>query len=842
MLATKLFRTKARGLPDLLNWAALVDDGVVQGKDGSLMAGYFYRGPDIASATPEERNHLTARVNAALARFGTGWATWHDAVRLPAATYPSPEANHFPDPVTALIDAERRVQFTTEGAHFESEYALVLAYTPPLRRTTRTVDLFYDDEETTGHTPEAPASRILAQFRRALEDFEDALGTVVRLRRMRGYRVTDARGREHLQDELVNYLRFCLTGESAPVHVPDAPMYLDAYLGAPELWPGDTPRVGDYYVCCVAIDGMPGESYPGILDVLDHLPVAYRWSTRMLYLDQHEALAGLRRYRRQWKQKQRGFAAQVFRTQGGVVNEDAVAMARQAEDALTDASSALVTFGYYTAVVVLTGRDRAALLEHARTLVREIGREGFGARVETVNAMEAWLGTLPGHPLPNIRRPLVHTLSLADLLPLASVWAGAATCPCPYYPPESPPLLHAATAGATPFRLNLHVGDVGHTAIFGPTGAGKSTLMVTLAASFRRYRGAKVTVFDKGRSALALCLAVGGQHYDLAGDTGSPGLAPLAHLDTEGDVAWAAEWLANCCELQTGHPPTPRQREEIHRALGLVRANAQGEGRSLTDFVATVQDDELRAALAAYTIDGPLGPLLDSRHDEVRDGAFQVFEIEDLMALGDRNLIPVLLYLFRRFEKSLTGAPALLELDEAWVMFKHPVFREKIREWLKVLRKANVAVVLATQSLTDAVNSGLLDVILEACATKILLPNVEAGKGGTAQVLGPRDFYTLFGLNDTQIGILESAAYKRHYYVLSAEGRRLFDLGLGPVARAFVAVSDKQQVARVRELARAYGPEWPGVWLREKGVDYEQYLSPDPIGGGRAAARVPAHA
>ena len=48
-------------------------------------------------------------------------------------------------------------------------------------------------------------------------------------------------------------------------------------------------------------------------------------------------------------------------------------------------------------------------------------------------------------------------------------------------------------------------------------------------------------------------------------------------------------------------------------------------------------------------------------------------------------------------------------------MLGHPVFRAKIREWLKVLRKANCAVVLATQSLSDAARSGILDVLIESC-------------------------------------------------------------------------------------------------------------------------------
>jgi type IV secretion system protein VirB4 len=95
VLALKTFRGRAAGLPDLLNWAALIGDGIVQGKDGSLLAGWFYRGPDIASSTDDERNWLTGRINAALARLGSGWVTWVEAVRLPASGYPAAELSPF---------------------------------------------------------------------------------------------------------------------------------------------------------------------------------------------------------------------------------------------------------------------------------------------------------------------------------------------------------------------------------------------------------------------------------------------------------------------------------------------------------------------------------------------------------------------------------------------------------------------------------------------------------------------------------------------------------------------------------------------------------------------------
>jgi type IV secretion/conjugal transfer VirB4 family ATPase len=818
MLKLKPFRDRVAGLADLLNWSHLVDSGIVLCKDGSLLAGWFYRAPDIASSADSERNWLSGRVNAALARLGAGWASWVDAIRLSTAGYPEAALSHFSDPISRLVDAERRAQFLCEGAHYEGEYALVVQFTPALRRKSKLVDLIYDDDpsETT-----SPANRILQQFQKALADLEDAIGDAVSLRRMESYTFKDRFGRNHLRDHLVNYLHFALTGEEVALNMPPAGAYLDAVIGGRELWPGDTPRLGSAldgrFICCVAIEGFPAESYPGMLEMLNHLPIAFRWSTRMIYLDQNEALAELQKFRRKWKQQVRGFWTQVFKTQGGSINEDALLMSNQADAAIADASSALVTFGYYTPVIVLMELDRAALVENARLIVREIQREGFTARIETVNTMEAWLGSLPGHAIPNVRRPLIHTGNLADLLPLASVWTGREENPCPFYPAGSPPLMHGATTGATPFRISLHVDDVGHTLMFGPTGAGKSTLLCTLALQALRYPSVTICVFDKGRSMWATVKACCGRHYDVGGDDAGPAFCPLSVLQTAADVAWAEDWIATCFELQTGRAPLPHEREAIHRAMTLV---GEANDRTLTHFVAHVQDETIRSALRYYTLEGTLGRLLDAEEDAIADARFLVFEIEDLMAMGERNLIPVLLYLFRRFERALTGQPAYLLLDEAWVMLGHPVFRAKIREWLKVLRKANCAVVLATQSLSDAARSGILDVLIESCPTKIFLPNDEAATAGTPEHPGPRDLYEAMGLNETQIEIIRTATKKRHYYLVSPEGRRLFDLALGPVALSFAGISSKEQIAHLNRLAVHEGERWPFAWLEEQGVDY----------------------
>ena len=274
------------------------------------------------------------------------------------------------------------------------------------------------------------------------------------------------------------------------------------------------------------------------------------------------------------------------------------------------------------------------------------------------------------------------------------------------------------------------------------------------------------------------------------------------------------EWIDTILALN-GIETTPGQRNEIGSAIVSMY---QSGGRTLSEFSLTIQDESIREALRQYTVDGSMGHLLDSEQDGLSLSDFTVFEIEDLMNLGDKYALPVLLYLFHRIERALHGQPAAIILDEAWIMLGHPVFRAKIREWLKVLRKANCLVLMATQSLTDAANSGILDVIIESTATKIFLPNIYSRDEDTAAL------YKRMGLNTRQIEILATAIPKRQYYYVSASGRRLYELALGKLALAFVGASDKESIAAIQNLIAKHGNQWVEEWLTLKRLTIDDYM------------------
>lgn len=819
-LKLKKHRSKDAGLADLLNYAAMVEDGVIVGKNGSFMAAWMYKGDDNASSTDEQREMVSFRINQALAGLGSGWMVHVDAVRRPAPNYSDPAHSNFPDPVSAAIDEERRQLFQSLGTMYEGYFVLTLTWFPPLLAQRKFIELMFDDDAVTPDH-KARTQGLISQFKREIASIESRLSSAVKLSRLRAQKVITEDGQEVTHDNLLEWLQFCITGLHHPVQLPRCPMYLDALIGGQEMFGGVVPKIGRNFVQVVAIEGFPLESTPGVLTALGELACEYRWSSRFIFMEQHEAVAHLDKFRKKWRQKVRGFFDQVFNTNTGIIDQDALSMVGDAEVAIAEINSGLVAVGYYTGVVVLMDEERSRLEHSARQVEKAINRLGFAARVETINTLDAFLGSLPGHGVENVRRPLINTLNLADLLPTSTIWTGNASAPCPMYTPLSPPLMHCVTHGATPFRLNLHVRDLGHTFMFGPTGAGKSTHLGIIAAQLRRYSGMSIFAFDKGMSMYPLAAGIlagskgkSGLHFNVAADDDQLAFCPLQFLQTKGDRAWAMGWIDTILTLN-GVETTPAQRNEIGNAILSMHASG---AHTLSEFSVTIQDEAIREAIRQYTVDGAMGHLLDAETDGLSLSDFTVFEIEELMNLGEKFALPVLLYLFHRIERALHGQPAVIILDEAWLMLGHPAFRAKIREWLKVLRKANCLVLMATQSLSDAAESGILDVIVESTATKIFLPNVYARDEDTAAL------YRRMGLNTRQIDILATAIPKRQYYYVSENGRRLYDLALGPLAMAFVGASDKDSIAIIKSLQAKFGYSWVDEWLAGRDLNLNDYL------------------
>ena len=788
----------APSFASLIRYEAQVSPYTVLLKDGCLLAGIKYSGIDLDTTPEYDRASVATLANNAIKKLGQDYMLHWEVIRVPTTEYPS---GCFSETVTKIIDHERKRQFETVGNHYETETYCFLTWQPPLTEKSGIAKMLYNIF-VTGDKPENIAQdKQIAAFESICAEFINSLSHIFTV--------------EPLRDEkLFSALNLCVNGRHTSVF-PDETADLDSLL-ARDAEVGNPLIYDNHYVSVVSIDGFPKESLPCIFSALADMPFEYRWSTRYIPLDFRVAYAHMTKEQKKWAQRKTPMLAQLFDRPTSRLNKDALVQESDVNDALQALNEGVVSYGHYTSVIIIRDEDMDGLNDKTREAVRVVENILFKVIVEHRNAMDAFIGSLPGHGYENVRKPLLHSLNLAHMLQLGSMWPGEPECPCPppMYPPHSPALIQATSAGGSPFRLHLHFSDIGHTLILGPTGSGKSTLLATIAAQFDRYPNSQIFIFDKGRSMYPLIMAMKRSAFYNLGGENTPSLCPLACLETRADITWAMEFVETLVTLNKGEV-TPQRRALIESAIQtMAKGTTSSEERSLGALQVNIQDEHIRDALNIYTMNGAYGQYLDGTSTDISYSRVNSYELEELMNHAQQVVTPTLLYLFHEIEKRLDGKPTLIILDEAWLALSTPLFAAKLKEWLKVLRKANAAVVLATQSLVDVLNSDIASAVLDSCPTKILLPNPEA-RSETMKKL----YAEQLRLNDAEINTIAGAIPKQDYFFVNPYGRRLFRLSLGDVSLSFVGASGKDNLKRIDELIEQYGENWPVQWLRERRLD-----------------------
>lgn len=807
MLNLKEFRTENERdkLCDRLVWALLVDQGVVLNKDGSFQKTFEFRGKDLTSSTKQETLVVASQLNNVLKRLGSGWAVFSEACRHRTTSYPAKE---FPDKITRMMDFERQEYFS-HGDHFESKYYVTLQYLPPSDKFDRLISTFMENEDSVAlkehNRVQDHLKKFLLTYNRVFDLFNDVM--------LECRNLTD--------DETLTYLHDCISTKRHPVKTPDIPMFLDGVLYDSPLVGGTEPELGDYhnkrYLGVVSILTPPDKYYPGILDELNRLNIEYRWCTRFIPLDKVDALSALDVKRRGWFSNQTGFVqfikTAVFRVESSIVEFAATERYLDTQNAITEVQDDVCSAGYYTNTFILMEKDKETLDKNVREIERVINSKGYTTKCETFNALSAWLGSLPGMARANIRWPLITSLELAYMFPFSAVWAGSEW----NKHLNAPALLQAETAGSTPFRFNLHYQDVGNTMVIGPIGSGKSVLLNTIELHCRGYKNAKIYIFDKGGSCRVPTAGVGGVFYDLGNEESGNNITfqPLRYIDDEGERIWASEWLQMIFE-QENVTLTPEDKTEIWNALELL-GTSPAEQRTMSGFYMLVQSIKLREAISPFvdTVDrvvkaGPYGKLFGAREDYITDNPWQAFEMGILMEKR-AAIMPTLQYLFHVIEKKCHGEPTFIFLDECWTFLANPLFAAKIKEWFKTMRKNNVSIIFATQSLTDITNSSIAPAIIESCFTRIFLPNPEALSPGSEKV------YEQFNLNSTEMRMIAMATAKRQYYFKSVLGCRMFELALTPFLLSYVGAASKEDQAEVIRIQTEHPNDDFNIhWLQYK--------------------------
>ena len=767
--------------------------GVLFNKDGSMQASWSFRGPDLDSAIEEQLAMITWNLNTLFASFGTGLVLYFEAQRFPSLSYA--DDTFFCDPVTRAIDMERRTLFS-DGAHFESNYYGTIWWMPPSESEERMKNMVIEGRKRKEVTEED-----------AVDSFFEIADKILAC-----FAVRQIPSRYLTPDELLTYIHSTISDRPRPIHLPQKPMLLDQYLYDSPFYGGIEPRLGQKHLRVIVPIKYRRNSVFGLFNQLNRINFSYRWMTRFICLGKNDALSELDTRKRGWASKMKSlmtmFKEMVYGYEDATnINENALYNRDEVRDAIAAVESDTTGYGFYSTAIIVTDNDVEAVEDKARFVRQLITNLGLESNIEGLNAVDAWMGSIPGNIGHDVRKPLVSTGNLVHMMPICDIWAG----------PErndhlkAPVLLYTQTIGSTPFRLSLHIGDVGHTLLIGPTGAGKSVHLNLIEAQFRKYKNARIFIFDKGSSSRILTEGVGGIFYDLGNESLGLSFQPLSGVDDENERQWAMEWLCDYVTMENMQID-PEIKKLIWQSLSML-GRMPREFRTISGFINNLQAKDLKTAFRPLSIQGAYGKIFDAKQDTLTFSGWQAFEMEKLMATP-AIVGPTLMYIFHKIEQQLTGRPTIIVLDECWVFFDNPMFESKIREWLKVLRKANASVIFATQSVTDVVNNRIFNTILESCKSRIFLPNDQALEKST------KETYKAFQLNDTQIQLIASAIPKRDYYYSSPMGCRLYDLGLErcPFTLAYVAVN-KADLIECQRIIERYGRDhFNEQWLKYKNV------------------------
>ena len=219
--------------------------------------------------------------------------------------------------------------------------------------------------------------------------------------------------------------------------------------------------------------------------------------------------------------------------------------------------------------------------------------------------------------------------------------------------------------------------------------------------------------------------------------------------------------------------------------------------RTVSNFANII--GELKERLHRWTRGGQYGFLFDNAEDTLSFSRFQTF---NFAGWGDAPevLEPLLFYVLHRASNEIADPKKLATfkmflLDEAWLFIKNETIRNYVVQAQKTWRKHNAAMILATQSIKELEESGMLQIVSESCPTKIFLANPEMD----------RDVYReAFHLNDTELDLIAGLVPPGQMLIRKAQSSKKVQLNVDSVSH-WMATNNARDNLKKREYFARFG-------------------------------------
>jgi type IV secretion system protein VirB4 len=556
-------------------------------------------------------------------------------------------------------------------------------------------------------------------------------------------------------------------------------------------------RIGDHFVRILTMKEAIAETRPLVLDRLFKIEGNFYVVTEWTPLSMAKARKEVDKRRRHFNMSKSGFVSQMGSDPSKVNQRDVlIDESKQADiENLGECLRALgdgQTLGDFSLTVVL-------YTTNLQTINREMGEftsvftNADGALfTETYNQLNALFATVPGNYAQNLRKMYLLNSNYADLSFLFTIHPGEKTNPHL----RSEYLAVLETDNATPYYLNLHNGEVAHTLILGMTGSGKSFLCNFLLTNAQKYRP-QTYIFDIGGSFQSLTEIFGGTYLNVGQESRDFTINPFSLPESKENLQFLFSFFRVLIE---GNDKRYRldfkEERKLWEAIERMYVVAP-EQRTLSTFSQII--GELKERLHRWTKEGQYGFLFDNVEDTLSFSDFQTF---NFAGWGDAPevLEPLLFYVLHRASNEIANPEKLATfkaflLDEAWLFIKNETIRAYIVAAQKTWRKHNAAMILATQSIKELEESGMLAIVAESCPTKIFLANPEMN----AQV-----YREAFHLNDTEIDIISDLIPPGEMLIRKAQSSKKVRLNVDSVSY-WIATNNARDNLLKREAFAQYG-------------------------------------
>jgi type IV secretion system protein VirB4 len=556
-------------------------------------------------------------------------------------------------------------------------------------------------------------------------------------------------------------------------------------------------RVGDHFVRILTMKEAIAETRPLVLDRLFKIEGNFYVVTEWTPLSMARARKEVDKRRRHFNMSKSGFVSQIGSDPAKTNQRDVlIDESKQADiENLGECLRALgdgQTLGDFSLTVVLYSTDLQTINQEMGEFTGVFTNADGALFTETYNQLNALFATVPGNYAQNLRKMYLLNSNYADLSFLFTIHPGEKTNPHL----RSEYLAVLETDNATPYYLNLHNGEVAHTLILGMTGSGKSFLCNFLLTNAQKYRP-QTYIFDIGGSFQSLTEIFGGTYLNVGQESRDFTINPFSLPESKENLQFLFSFFRVLIEGNDKRYKLDfKEERKLWEAIERMYVVAP-EQRTLSTFSQII--GELKERLHRWTKEGQYGFLFDNVEDTLSFSKFQTF---NFAGWGDAPevLEPLLFYVLHRASNEIADPAKLATfktflLDEAWLFIKNETIRSYIVAAQKTWRKHNAAMILATQSIKELEESGMLAIVAESCPTKIFLANPEMNR----QV-----YREAFHLNDTEIDIIADLIPPSEMLIRKAQSSKKVRLNVDSVSY-WIATNNARDNLLKREAFAQYG-------------------------------------